>query len=242
MISRKNRVLYLTAVALAGISLSLGACEKKKKPAPPPPPPPPPAPVLPDPVDVRALMAQLSPDARVQFPERNAPADQSLAEAVILFASDFAKGDDRALAGKMVPDTRSILDTLVSDGSWADETSKIEQVRIVQLNPREQTDVSFATVVMAVQAPGGAYPLAWEGRRQGGSWVFKSVPTENITKPRASDFDTTGVRIGAASIAPEPEPDFDDEDLEEAPDAPETPGMPSMPSGGGGKPGGIGGS
>jgi hypothetical protein len=196
---RPSRALLLAAATLAGLSVTLGACEKKKKPLPPPPVTNnEPEVVIPDPVDINGILAQVKPDARVQFPERNAPADASLAEAIVRFASDIAKGDSGGIRTKLAPEAQTILDTLVADGSWADETRKIEQVRITQLSPLQEAEVTRATIVMAIQAPGGAYPLAWEGEKNGTGWVFKSLSTEPIEKPRASDFDNVTVRIGAA--------------------------------------------
>jgi hypothetical protein len=188
----------LALAVVTGMSLTLGACEKKKKAPPPPPPPPVTAAPIPDPVDINGIMAELKPDGRVKFPEKNAPADAELAEAVIQFASDFAKGDAGAIQAKLSPQSRTILDTLMADGTWAEETKKIEQLRIVQLSPLQETDVDRATVVMAIQAPGGAYPLAWEARRSGSDWVFSSLTSENITLTRASDFDSRSVRLGAS--------------------------------------------
>jgi hypothetical protein len=203
--SRRSRALYYGVAVLAAVSVTLGACEKKKKKAPPPPPPPPPVEaVIPDPVDINGIMAEVKPDARVQFPEKNAPADRGAAEAIIRLASDLAKGDPSAFGAHLDPKTRPILDTLVSDGSWTDETKRIEQVRIVQIEPLQEAEMERATVVMAIQTPDGAYPLAWEGRRTGSNWVFSSVSTEDVTKRRASDFDDVTVRLGAASVAPEP--------------------------------------
>jgi hypothetical protein len=190
----------LVAIAAAGLLLGVAGCEKKKKPAPPPPPPPPPAPVMPDPVDVNGLMSSLSPDARVQFPESKAPADQSLATAAIRLADAFAKGDTSALRGMLTPEARGPLEALVAEGLWSEETKKLDQVRIVQVDPQYDLDVSRGTIVLALQVPGGAYPLAWEARKRGGDWVFKNMPVEDRELPRASAFDSVSLRLGAGII------------------------------------------
>jgi hypothetical protein len=219
-----SRHTRIALVVIAGMGLTLGACEKKKKAPPPPPPPPPPAAAIPDPVDINGIMAEAKPDGRVKFPEKNAPADAELATAVIDFASDFAKGDSAALQGKLSPESRAILDTLMADGTWTEETRKIEQVRIVQLSPLQETDVQRATVVMAIQAPGGAYPLAWEAKRNGSGWTFASLTSENLSLTRASDFDNRTVRLGAKLPNPHTAPGADAEGDDEGgnPDQPTT--------------------
>jgi hypothetical protein len=197
----------MVAGLCAGLMLSGAGCQKKKKKAPPPPPPPPPpAPVVPDPVDVKGLMQSLKPDARVQFVDAQAPADASLAEATINLASALARGDKQALSGLLSPEAKGILDTLAADGTFAEETKKIEQVRVVRVSPLGEADVTNATVVLAVQAPDGAYPLAWRGTKQGTSWQFAGMPSDAAEMRRASDFDNGGVQVGAAPSEPEPPP------------------------------------
>jgi hypothetical protein len=195
----------MVAGLCAGMMLSAEGCQKKKKKAPPPPPPPPPAaPPPPEPVDVKGLMQSLKPDARVQFVDSQAPADASLAEATIKLASALAKGDKAALSGLLTPEARNILDTLAADGTFGEETKKIEQVRVVRVSPLDEAEVSSATVVLAVQAPDGAYPLAWRGSKSGTEWKFAGMPSDGAEKRRASDFDSGGVSVGAAPAEPEP--------------------------------------
>ena len=56
-------------------------------------------------------------------------------------------------------------------------------------------------VGMAIQAPGGAYILAWNGKREGNAWVFGAAPSQADSRPRASDFD--GVAISTSVLPAE---------------------------------------
>jgi hypothetical protein len=185
--------------------------------------------VVPDPVDVKGLMQSLRPDARVQFVDSQAPADKSLAEATINLASALAKGDKQALSGLLSPEAKGILDALAADGTFAEETKKIEQVRVVRVSPLDEADLTSATIVLAVQAPDGAYPLAWRGSKNGTNWQFAGMPSDSAEMRRASDFDNGGVRVGAAPAEPEPVAPTDSGDSGGS-----NPSQPS-PSGGGGE-------
>ncbi|MBX3377621.1 MAG: hypothetical protein KF678_11540 [Phycisphaeraceae bacterium] len=199
MTNLSKRVLVM--VAVAGVAVAAAGCEKKKKKAAPPPAPPP-APVIeiPKPVDVQALMQEMRSDPRVKFVEEQAPADRGMAEGVIKLANALAKGDAGAMKGMLDRSAQLILDELVSEGDWANETKAIEQVRIVSLSNTTEAEATSTLVGMAIQVPGEAYLLAWNGKKQGGSWMFTNALSQGETKPRASDFD--GVAIQTTALPP----------------------------------------
>jgi hypothetical protein len=190
-----------TTALLATLCLTLATapgCEKKKKKAPPPPPPPVHVEAPPEPVDINGVLAEMKPDARVKFANETSPADRSLAEGVIRLADFIAKGDSSKLKGMLDSSGKTVLDELVSNGAWTDETKKIEQVRVVYLSDTLEKHPDSATVAMAIQDQAGAYLLGWTLRREGdAAWTVSAAPTPADFKPRASDFD--GQRISGAS-------------------------------------------
>ena len=205
----------LTFAIIAGVTFAVAipastmvGC-KQKKPPPPPPPPPPPAPVVPDPVQVDALMQAAKPDARVQFPQAKAPIDESLAKAVIALADTLAKGDADKLKG-MLDDSKEgkpTLEALVTSGEWDDSYKTIEAVRVVFLDPspNDQTQATSASLALAVQEPGGAYIMGWSASRSGDGWSFKGLKCSASVKARASDWDESGsslLAVGGSSAAP----------------------------------------
>jgi hypothetical protein len=199
--SSSRRPGLATTALLAALSLSLATvsgCAQKKKKAPPPPPPPAPVVETPQPVDIDGVLAEMKPDARVKFANETSPADRTLAEGVIHLADYIAKGDSAKLKGMLDRSAQTVLDELVSNGAWTDETKKIEQVRVVYLSDTLEKHPDSATVAMAIQDPAGAYLLGWTLRRDGdGPWTVSAAPTPADSKARASDFD--GQRISGAS-------------------------------------------
>lgn len=191
MTSRNNRSIILSV--MCGSAMLLGACEEKKKPPPPPPPAPPPRVEAPKPVDIASVLQQAKSDARVTFLDTQAPADRSLAEGVIKLANALVKGDAAAMKSMLDKSAQSVLDELVNDGRWAEETKSIEQVRIVSVTGLSDRAPSSSLVGMAIQSPGGAYLLAWNGTRSGNGWTFSGSMCQGETRPRASNFD--GVQI-----------------------------------------------
>lgn len=182
------------ALGLALLPIALAGCGKEEPPPPPPPPerntaPPPPPP--PDRVRVAEVLRSIDADARVQFPQDQAPYDRSLAEAVIVLAGSIASGDDLAMAPVLDPAGRAVLDQLVASGEWYDATGEVEGVRLVYLSqsPDENTEASAAEVVLAVQEPGEAYVLAWNATNSGDGWRFSAEPSTGQTKARASEWD-----------------------------------------------------
>lgn len=188
-----------SAILLIAATVSVAGCEKKKKKAPPPPPPPPaPAPVIPDPVDAGAVIQSLRADARVQFPQTMAPADRSLAESAVRLADAIARGDANALKSQLEGPSQSVLDELVASGGWAEGTSQIEQVRIVALSGITDPRPEITLVGTAIQGRDGAYLLAWNGRRNGESWLFSAAACQNDVKTRASEFDDIEIVVGGS--------------------------------------------
>lgn len=191
---RSTGRILLTAALLAGLAFS--GCTKKKKPPPPPPPPPPPKVVIPDPIDVQALLQELKTDARVQFPQAMAPADRVMAESIIRLANAIAKGDATGMRPMLDRPAQLVLDELTTGGDWGSETRKIEQVRIVSLTGTQEERPAATTVGMAIQDPRGAYLLAWNGARAGEGWTFRNQPCQAEVKRRASDFDGVTIVTG----------------------------------------------
>lgn len=183
-----NRNQLTTLVLILAVSGGTLGCGKKKKPPPPPPPPPAKVVELPKPVDIAAVLQEMKSDARVNFPEGRAPADRTLAEGVIKLANCLVKGDAPGLKAQVDRPTQQIVDQLVSNNGW-DDTKNIEQVRVVSLSNATDSPASTSQVGFAVQAPGGAYLLAWGAKKEGSAWVFSASPCQNETRTRASDFD-----------------------------------------------------
>src|ERR1051326_2974560 len=175
--STLNRIGRGAALALMTASLAMASgCAKKKKPAPPPPPPPKPKVVVPDPVDVKGVMAQLKTDARVEFPSSVlAPADRTLAEGIVKLADALAKGDSGAIKPMLDKNAQSVLDELVGSGGWSEGTKPIEQVRIVSVSGTGEAHADSSQVGMAIQSRDGAYLLAWSGKRDGDNWTFAAA-------------------------------------------------------------------
>lgn len=141
---RAARVIAMLGVASA-LTLQVGGCGKepppptpKPKPAPLPPPPP-------EPVDLERIRSSLDGiDARVQFPQEQAPTDASLAEAVFKFSSALANKDADALRPMLSLSGRQVLEQV--EQLWWDQ--EIQGVWIVALvpggggMPRESEDVA----------------------------------------------------------------------------------------------------
>lgn len=197
----RNHRVFLLAPALA-VSLFAGC--KKEPPPPPPAPPPAPRPRPPEPVAVSTLLQTMKADARVQFPDANAPTDEGLARAIIGFADAFAKGNADKLRPMLDPLGKQVLDQLTSSGQWDESTGKaIEAVRVSKLSGSDP-----ASLCLAIQEPGTAYALAWTVRSADGAYVFAGAPIPNITFPRASDFDnasltSTGPKAPSTADTPE---------------------------------------
>ena len=150
------------------------------------------------------MTQQLHADARVNFPAANAPADRTLAEGVVKLAHALAKGDAGLMKPLLDKNSQNVLDELVGSGGWAEGTKPIEQVRIIAVSGTTEARAESSLVGTAIQSRDGAYLLAWQGRREGDSWVFAAAPCQADVKARASDFD--GVSISGADAAPPPEP------------------------------------
>lgn len=188
------------AMAVAG-AIVLSACSK------PPPPPPPPAPKKveapppPEPVRIDPLLQSMKADARVQFPQTSAPTDEQIARAVIGFADALARGDSDKFKTMLDPVGKGVLDKLVSTGQWDESTGKaVDAVRVAKLL---QTGDSAAIVTIAIQDARGAYPLQWAAAKAAGAVIFVAMPTENMVRARASEFDTLDVTpsVGGASAS-----------------------------------------
>ncbi len=248
--SLSNTLVRGAALALVSAAL-LAGCEKKKPP-PPPPPPPPPAPTVPDKVDVQALLQEHHSDARVQFPDDNAPTDRTLAEGVILLANALAKGDSGAMRDMLDQSGKAVLDELVSNGGWEESTKKIEAVRIVRLL-QEGYERPPATLATAIQDPDGAYVLVWKAQPTEDSYVFSPQLAADGVKARASEWDdqevtgSLGLELGfggeaADGAAPEGAPEEETPEKQRDPMRKSTPAGPiTIPNPGGGGGGGGGG-
>lgn len=204
----------MAMIAGAGLCVgTLSACKKEAPPPPPPPKAPPPAPSAPppvpsgteasgeqaEPVKIDTVLAAAKSDPRVQFPQDVAPSDGSVARAIVDAANALAKGNDGALRAMLQPDAQLILDGLVNSGDWETSTKRIEGVRVIAVNqtPRGDANATGFVVQMAVQEPGEAYVIAWEGAKQGMGWKLTGAKAPAGTKPRASDW-----AEGATAAAP----------------------------------------
>lgn len=200
--TRRTNLSRRCLAAAAVVAAVVAGCEKKKPPpAPAPAPPTRPAVVIPDKVEVQALLQQLGSDARVQFPQSAAPTDRSLAEGVIRLADALARGDAPAMRGLLDRAGQAILDELVGTGGWEDGTKKIEAVRVVRVN-QSGYERPTASVATAIQEPGGAYVLVWQAAPAGSNYVFSPRLASSGVKTRASEWDNAPVE-GSIGFDPE---------------------------------------
>ncbi len=133
----------LALSAVVGATLTqMTACKKEEPPPPPPRRAPPPPPPPPEPVDLARLMDSLDGiDARVQFPQEQAPTDEGLAENVLLFTSALVSKDAEALRPMMSSAGRDVL-SQVEQNWWSTD---IDAARVVMLTmggggqPRDST-------------------------------------------------------------------------------------------------------
>ena len=187
MTSRKSPILIFAGLSLLSAALlAASGCGKKEEP-PPPPPPPPPVARAPDPVRVDELIT----DPRVQFPQKFVPVDESLARAVVNFASDLAAGDREGFEAALDAPARSTLDLLVESGQWTGATASIQVVRVVRLDASGST----ADVGLAIQDAQGAYLTGWRAQQSRDRWVFGAMPSPPRSALTAAELD------GAALIA-----------------------------------------
>lgn len=230
----RSAALLALCAALAPSAL-MGGCEEKKKPAPPPPPPPPPKVVAPDPIKVDGVLQSMKPDARVQFPQASAPYNEDAARAIISFADALAKGDSDSLRRMLGPSGQGVLDRLSADGDWEAATKKIEGVRVVSVNHAGPNAPSFI-FGLAIQEPGSAYALRWEGTKTGSDWVIEPMSCTSETKSRASDFDGQSLEDNSMTASAPPPPEAEPaaaggpapaaKAAEPAPSAPSAPAAP----------------
>jgi len=198
---RTDSLLHAGACMTAALvgSLFVAACEK---PAPPPPPPPPKkaeAPPPPEPVRTDSLLQTMKADARVQFPQSAAPSDEVIARAVISFADALARGDSDKFKTMLDPGGKAVLDKLVAGGQWEESTGKsVEAVRVAKLTASADSGV----LMLAIQEPRGAYPLAWAVSKVAGTAIFTALPISNVVKTRASEFDTLAITPGVDAPMP----------------------------------------
>ncbi|MBL0921456.1 MAG: hypothetical protein IBJ10_04930 [Phycisphaerales bacterium] len=182
----RNAFRVVSAGALLGLTAAVWGCGKKQEP-PPPPPPPPPMARAPEPVRV----AEIITDPRVQFPQKFAPVNESLARAVVAFASDLAAGDVEGFQSVLDAPARSTLDLLVEGGEWTRATASIQAVRVVRLDASD----TGADLGLAIQDGNGAYLTGWRIVRSGEQWVFGAIATPAVSALTAEELD------GAALVA-----------------------------------------
>lgn len=178
MMNRANKAITrFVAATLLLSGATLVACKKEE----PPPPPPPPPPRAPQAVDAQSFVT----DPRVEFPQRHAPTDESIARAAANLASALARGDASAFESMLDAPGRAVLAQQRRTGAWERETGAIEAVRIVGL----KVEGDAVNLTLAVQDPRGAYILGWKGVRSGESWVFGGAEAEDRRAQRAADLD-----------------------------------------------------
>jgi len=141
----------------------------------------------------------MKPDARVNFAQKYAPTDETLAKAIISLTDALAKGDSNKLAGLLAAESKADLDGLLNTGGWEEGTEKIEAVRVVWLDdltpggPGGGSGGSGAStgavLQVAVQDPAGAYLIGWEAVKVGDKWAFKGIDAPADVRRLASDFD-----------------------------------------------------
>jgi hypothetical protein len=89
-------------------------------------------------------------DRRVAFAPGARTNVQPLAEAIVALADGLARGDDKKFSANIDPTSRSQVKSLVAGGQWAEQTKKIESVRLVRI-----MDGAESTPVEAAPAIGG---------------------------------------------------------------------------------------
>jgi hypothetical protein len=201
MTPRKLIAISTAAACSLVLCAGLTACKKEEPPPPPPRPKAPPPPPPPKPIEVSGLMRELGADARLDFPQEQAPTSHDLASNAIRFADAFARGDDGDLRPMLDSFGQTVLADLKASASWSESVGRIEKVRITYL---EGSD-SGGTLAMAIQEPDGAYVLGWSMISDGDAMVFSPMPTSRDLRPRASQWDGQYPSMSVASFTP----DFD---------------------------------
>jgi hypothetical protein len=176
----------------------------------------------------------------VQFPEKYAPDSEALAQAIADFASALATGDASAFSDMLSEEDRGLLRAdLVPSGRWAESTSEVNAIRIVNLEDGE----SIARVAIAIGTGNEAYLTAWSARRlSGDQWQFTAMPVARRTTTRVALLDDEGfhndVFVGLfmsqpeESVPPPAEDQNDDfgsgDDFSIPPTQPSTPVTPGI--------------
>lgn len=222
----RTRTTIFPAILIAGVALALTACgddESANQPT---------APVK---QTYQPREPELGPledidmDPRVQFPEQRAPAERTQAQAVARLASAIASGDNSAFANLIEPSYRTILTSLVDEGSWNESTSEIETVRVAVL----ESDAEMLRVGLAIQDARGAYLLAWSGNKSGDSWSFEPIAIEPQYAPTAADLDDAPLvspRIAEAEFETAPVETEEKEEREPRRSSPSSSRGPRLPN------------
>lgn len=173
-----------------------------------------PAPVATAPAPRVDPLDNLDMDPRVQFPQSRTPQTKAFAQAVATLATAIATGDADQMDAMLDPSASAVLEKLLSNGGWSEQTAGVETVRIVAIEEAADT----GKVALAIQDPAGAYALAWDAKNVGGQWLFTGLKLaeDNLIASRASEFD--GLILSEASLPellpePAPLPDAADDDV-----------------------------
>jgi hypothetical protein len=137
-------------------------------------------------VNLQPLLESLAPDARFEFPQDQAPIDESLAQSVIRFGDALARGDDAALRPLLDVSSRAVLERLLVTGGWYDATGSLEAVSVIEL----QDNDGGGSLSLALQEPGVAYILNWEAlpAPDGNGYVFAGRESPAEERARAAEF------------------------------------------------------
>lgn len=171
--------LPAAAVAcVAAVAITAGC---KKKPPPPPPAPPPPPREQP----WESVQGML--DSHVDWPREREPATEDMAEAIAMLSNALARGDAQAMLPLLSEADRTVLQEMIDDGTWEEQTDGIEVVRINRIG--SSSDKGATEVVLAIEDEDGAYLIGWRMIASGESFQFTGMDTPDTRADRATQLD-----------------------------------------------------
>lgn len=146
------------------------------------PPPPPPAPVVTGPT---WTLSDISIDPRVQFPERYAPAEQAVAQAIADLAAGIINGQASEVRSSLESDKATALDILVAQGQWESATQQGRLIRVVNLEENEGN----IFVALGWEGANTAFPIAFRTNGMGSPVRFAPLAIQERFESRAAALD-----------------------------------------------------
>lgn len=180
---RIRRLIQLSLVFAAGIGFVIstgcsGDAEEEevaieRAPAPPPPPP------APRVTPIADLMAEMSIDDRIIFPEDQAPDNDADRRAILTFFDAFARGDVEALGSMMSLYDRIQLDELAGAPEW---TAAVEDISTIELQTGQVIGAGQPCVLAIFEVGYDYQPQLWYYSGSESQHSFEAAPTPSTLR------------------------------------------------------------